>query len=60
MDSYALLLIAQGLKGMIGKGARGKEVVEAIGKYKAVYFCCHGRSRYTYLEDNLKSRSSNI
>jgi len=42
MDSYAPLLIAQGLKGMIGKGARGKEVVEAMQKYKAVYFVATG------------------
>jgi fumarate hydratase subunit beta len=42
MDSYVPLLIAQGLKGMIGKGARGKEVVEAMKKYKAVYFAATG------------------
>ena len=42
MDSYAPLLIAQGLKGMIGKGARGTPVVEAMKKYKAVYFVATG------------------
>jgi fumarate hydratase subunit beta len=42
MDSYSPLLIAQGLKGMIGKGARGKPVVEAMKKYKAVYFVATG------------------
>jgi fumarate hydratase subunit beta len=42
MDSYAPVLIAQGLKGMIAKGARGKEVVEAMKKYKAVYFAATG------------------
>ncbi len=38
MDAYAPLLIERGLKGMIGKGSRSREVVEACMKYKAVYF----------------------
>ena len=38
MDPYAPQLIAQGLKGMIGKGNRAAEVIEAQKKYKAVYF----------------------
>ncbi len=38
MDPYALQLIAEGLKGMIGKGNRSDEVVSAQKKYKAVYF----------------------
>jgi fumarate hydratase subunit beta len=42
MDSYAPTLLALGLKGMIAKGARGKEVVEAMKKYKAVYFAATG------------------
>jgi fumarate hydratase subunit beta len=42
MDSYAPVLIAKGLKGMIGKGARGKEVIEAIKKFKAIYFAATG------------------
>jgi len=42
MDSYAPILIAQGLKGMIGKGARGHEVIEAMKKYKAAYFAATG------------------
>ncbi len=42
MDPYAPLLIKMGLKGMIGKGNRGPEVVEAIKKYKAVYFAAIG------------------
>jgi fumarate hydratase subunit beta len=37
MDPYAPVLMAKGLKGMIGKGSRGKEVIEAMKKYKAVY-----------------------
>ncbi len=42
MDSFAPLLIAKGLKGMIGKGSRGKEVIDAMIKYKAVYFAATG------------------
>jgi fumarate hydratase subunit beta len=42
MDAYSPTLIAKGLKGMIGKGLRGKEVVEAMKKYKAVYFGATG------------------
>jgi fumarate hydratase subunit beta len=42
MDSYAPILIAKGLKGMIGKGIRGKEVIEAIKKFKAIYFAATG------------------
>lgn len=37
MDAYAPALIAHGLKGMIGKGQRSREVVEAMKKHKAVY-----------------------
>jgi len=38
MDSYSPRLIAEGLKGMIGKGMRSAEVKEAMKKYKAAYF----------------------
>ena len=38
MDSFTPKLIENGLRGMIGKGNRSPEVVEAIKKYKAVYF----------------------
>ena len=38
MDAYSPLLIAQGLTGMIGKGKRGAEVVEAMQEHGAVYF----------------------
>ena len=37
MDPYAPRLLAAGLKAMIGKGARGPEVIEALRKYRAVY-----------------------
>jgi fumarate hydratase subunit beta len=42
MDPYAPVLMAKGLKGMIGKGSRGKEVIDTMKKYKAVYFAATG------------------
>lgn len=42
MDPYTPRLLALGLKGMIGKGDRSPEVVEAIVKNKAVYLCAVG------------------
>ena len=38
MDAYSPELIAMGQTGMIGKGKRGPEVVEAMKKHGAVYF----------------------
>ena len=38
MDPYAPRLLEVGLKGMIGKGTRSKEVIDAIVKYRGVYF----------------------
>lgn len=38
MDPFAPRLIEYGLKGMIGKGNRNKEVIEAMQKFNAVYF----------------------
>ena len=37
MDAYAPRLIAEGLKGMVGKGLRSKAVRDAMVKHKAVY-----------------------
>ena len=42
MDAFSPILIKKGLKGMIGKGPRGKEVVDAIKKNKSVYFAAVG------------------
>lgn len=42
MDAYTPKLIEAGLKGMIGKGSRNAEVVEAMKKHKAVYFAAVG------------------
>ena len=37
MDAYSPRLMAEGLKGMIGKGLRSQAVKDAMVKYKAVY-----------------------
>ena len=42
MDPYTPRLIQNGLKGMIGKGPRGPAVIEAIQKFRAVYFAATG------------------
>ena len=42
MDAYAPKLMEHGLKGMIGKGARSKEVLESIRRFKCIYFTTVG------------------
>ncbi len=42
MDRYAPRLMAEGLKGMIGKGLRAAPVKDAMKQYKAVYFAATG------------------
>lgn len=42
MDKYTPLLINHGLLGMIGKGKRSREVIEAIQSKGAVYFAAVG------------------
>ena len=42
MDAYAPMLCDKGLIGMIGKGQRSKEVVEAIERNGGVYFAATG------------------
>jgi len=42
MDTYSPRLIALGLKGMIGKGGRSDEVLDALRQHKAVYFGATG------------------
>jgi len=42
MDPFAPKLLELGLKGMIGKGKRSKEVIEAMVRYKAVYMAAVG------------------
>ena len=38
MDAYAPTLLSVGARGMIGKGARSPEVIEAMKRYSGVYF----------------------
>jgi len=54
MDPYAPRLLKEGLKGMIGKGTRSKEVIEAIKRYKGVYFGAVGGAA-AYLARCVKS-----
>jgi fumarate hydratase subunit beta len=42
MDSYSPRLMAEGLRGMVGKGMRSPAVKEAMKKYRAVYFAAIG------------------
>ncbi len=42
MDAYSPRLMAEGLKGMIGKGMRSPAVKEAMKKYQAVYLAAIG------------------
>ena len=42
MDKYTPKLLNLGLRGMIGKGKRSKEVIESIIRKKAVYFAAVG------------------
>ena len=42
MDKFTPALLDLGMKGMIGKGARSQEVIDAIVRNKAVYFAAIG------------------
>lgn len=42
MDKYTPTMIRQGMRGMIGKGSRSKEVIDACVEYGAVYFVAIG------------------
>ena len=42
MDKYAPRLLDLGLKGMVGKGKRTREVLDAVVRNKAVYFAAVG------------------
>ena len=42
MDGFVPRLMAEGLKGMIGKGLRNQSVKDSIKKYKGVYFAAIG------------------
>ena len=42
MDKYTPTLIAEGLRGMVGKGSRNQDVIDACVKYGAVYMVAVG------------------
>ena len=42
MDKYTPTLLNMGMTGMIGKGKRSEEVIDAMKKNKAVYFAAVG------------------
>ncbi|HOK57229.1 MAG TPA: FumA C-terminus/TtdB family hydratase beta subunit [bacterium] len=42
MDNLTIPLLKLGLKGTMGKGERGKEIVKAFKRFKAVYFITYG------------------
>ena len=42
MDKYTPTMIEQGMRGMIGKGLRSQEVIDACAKHGAVYFVAVG------------------
>ncbi len=42
MDPFAPKLLERGLKGMIGKGMRSQEVIDAMTRFKAVYMAAVG------------------
>ena len=53
MDPYTPLLLSKGLRGMIGKGKRTSEVLEAVREHKAVYFGATGGTA-VLLADSVK------
>lgn len=42
MDPYASRLMEAGMKGMIGKGARSRSVIDSMVKHKSIYFAAIG------------------
>ena len=59
MDAYAPTMMSVGARGMIGKGARLPEVVEAMKKYHGVYFGAIGGRRNAFCKC-IKSRADRI
>lgn len=55
MDAYTIPLLEKGLRGMIGKGMRSKEVIDGIVKHKAVYFAAIGGAA-ALISKTIKSR----
>lgn len=55
MDKYTPAFLDMGLKGMIGKGKRSQEVIDAIIRNKAVYFAAVGGAGALLSKKILKS-----
>lgn len=55
MDPYTPRLLALGLKGMIGKGERGADVIAAMKEHGAVYFGAVGGSAVLISRSIIKS-----
>mgnify|MGYP002512359574 FL=1 len=55
MDAYSPELLKFGLRGMIGKGMRNKEVIEAMKQYGGVYFGATGGAGALLANHVLKS-----
>jgi fumarate hydratase subunit beta len=53
MDEFTPILLKYGLIGMIGKGNRNNEVINAIKKYKGIYFVTIGGAG-AYLSKKVK------
>lgn len=56
MDKYTPLLLEHGLKGMIGKGKRNSEVINAMIKNKGIYFAAVGGAGALLSKKILKSK----
>jgi fumarate hydratase subunit beta len=56
MDPYTPQLLDAGLKGMIGKGQRSKEVIEAIVRNKSIYFAATGGASVLLAKSIKKSK----
>lgn len=57
MDAYTPKLLEIGLKGMIGKGYRNQEVIDAMMKYHAVYFTTIGGAGALLSERVIESKA---
>ena len=55
MDAYAPTMMSVGARGMIGKGARLPEVVDAMKKYSGVYFGATGGAGETFANSSQKA-----
>ncbi len=53
MDPYTPELLRLGLKGMIGKGQRSREVISSMAEHKAIYFVAAGGAS-AFLSERIK------